>query len=481
MHDGLVAYIREHPLGVDSPTLAAEVLRFKSPDPRVAHTMIAAVLSQDRRCVLGGDGLWRPAKTERAGDSTPLTDVPWAAVFVLLDEAGTRRNALHVSAWSLFETPVALACEWLVDPESLHREERATLTGPFDADYTDRNAAIERLSAALADRALVFQAGLHHTLLSREWLRTGEIPTDDTMLVSQLLKVAGLPAPRPLTLSSCYRTVFEREPVLGTAYRHGECFAEMAWELLRRLIDQGIADRGGLERLEAERTLVAAWTGKAFSLGDISGLPVTPGVYGFTDRTGSYLYIGKAKNLRRRLRTYFRVTDDPSPKLRRLQEESSDLTVHQCGSELESLILEHRLIKKHDPGLNAQVLIGERKGAFEPVPDCVVLLPHAEADKGMSIWLRSDQRALLKPFYSDFRQGEELRKQLDTFFFGPKLTPQRTDFPELEIVHRWVRRHEQDVPLVPVSRLGSGQEVYEWMRELWDEAMRRAPAFGSDK
>ncbi|HVF09895.1 MAG TPA: GIY-YIG nuclease family protein, partial [Abditibacteriaceae bacterium] len=84
-------------------------------------------------------------------------------------------------------------------------------------------------------------------------------------------------------------------------------------------------------------------------------LPRAPGVYffhGFDDRL---LYIGKAKCLRERVRSYFGETSlKRPPKLRRLLAEITRLEWHECGSELEALLLERRLIAERKPVLNHQ-------------------------------------------------------------------------------------------------------------------------------
>jgi excinuclease UvrABC nuclease subunit len=85
-------------------------------------------------------------------------------------------------------------------------------------------------------------------------------------------------------------------------------------------------------------------------------LPRTPGVYFFYGLDDRLLYIGKAKCLRERVRSYFAETKQQRPpKLRRLLAEIERLDFHQCGSELEALLLERRLIAQRRPILNHQL------------------------------------------------------------------------------------------------------------------------------
>ena len=85
-------------------------------------------------------------------------------------------------------------------------------------------------------------------------------------------------------------------------------------------------------------------------------LPQTPGVYFFHGPGERLLYVGKAKCLRERVRSYFADTTLPRPvKLRRLLSEMTSFTWQGCGSELEALLTERRLIAQLRPEVNYQL------------------------------------------------------------------------------------------------------------------------------
>lgn len=84
-------------------------------------------------------------------------------------------------------------------------------------------------------------------------------------------------------------------------------------------------------------------------------LPVQPGVYLFKDEQGEILYIGKAKSLRARVRSYFSRGADPSLKTRELVRRIADVDTIVVGSEVEALLLEANLIKTHRPRFNIQL------------------------------------------------------------------------------------------------------------------------------
>ena len=73
-------------------------------------------------------------------------------------------------------------------------------------------------------------------------------------------------------------------------------------------------------------------------------LPKSPGVYKFLDRFNTPLYIGKAKILNQRVRSYFQASSK-SKKIEKLIEEAESIELSITSTELESLLLEHFLIK----------------------------------------------------------------------------------------------------------------------------------------
>ena len=84
----------------------------------------------------------------------------------------------------------------------------------------------------------------------------------------------------------------------------------------------------------------------------LENLPTGPGVYLMKDAKGSILYVGKGKNLRKRVLSYFRGKEHQYPKTRVLVSKVSDLEFILTGSEKEALILESNLIKRHRPRYN---------------------------------------------------------------------------------------------------------------------------------
>jgi excinuclease ABC subunit C len=87
----------------------------------------------------------------------------------------------------------------------------------------------------------------------------------------------------------------------------------------------------------------------------LEALPTLPGVYLYKDASGKIIYIGKARSLRQRVRSYFQESRPLDPKTERLVAEAADLEYILTDSEVEALILESTLVKKHQPRYNVNL------------------------------------------------------------------------------------------------------------------------------
>src|SRR5918911_4944069 len=88
---------------------------------------------------------------------------------------------------------------------------------------------------------------------------------------------------------------------------------------------------------------------------DRSHLPTSPGVYIFKDAEDTVIYVGKAKNVRSRVASYFNRSGDGRPKIAELRERVRQIDFIVTGSETEALVLEANLIKRYRPRFNASL------------------------------------------------------------------------------------------------------------------------------
>ena len=84
----------------------------------------------------------------------------------------------------------------------------------------------------------------------------------------------------------------------------------------------------------------------------LKNVPLQPGVYLYKDREERVIYVGKAKSLRQRMRSYFQSSDRLHPKVRAMMNRVADFDFIVTGTEVEALILESNLIKAYQPRYN---------------------------------------------------------------------------------------------------------------------------------
>src|SRR3989344_3732780 len=84
----------------------------------------------------------------------------------------------------------------------------------------------------------------------------------------------------------------------------------------------------------------------------LATIPVKPGIYRFLSKAGSLLYIGKAKNLKNRVNSYFNKSTELTPVKQQMVSQARKVEYTVVDNETEALLLEASLIKKHQPPYN---------------------------------------------------------------------------------------------------------------------------------
>ena len=84
-------------------------------------------------------------------------------------------------------------------------------------------------------------------------------------------------------------------------------------------------------------------------------IPENPGVYQHLDASGRVIYVGKARNLQRRVSSYFSHYDDKSAKIKMLVRNIYDIRVTVVATEVDALLLENSLIKRYQPRYNSML------------------------------------------------------------------------------------------------------------------------------
>jgi DNA polymerase III subunit epsilon len=196
-------------------------------------------------------------------------------------------------------------------------------------------------------------AFLDAALLAHGYSRLGHRRVDTIGLARRLLR-DDVPNLRLSTLARHLRTSVEP---CHRALDDARATAEVLHALLERAAAFGVL---GLDDLLALPTIRAHPSASKLSL--TARLPRGPGVYLFRDRAGRVLYVGKATNLRARVRSYF--GGDDRRKVPQLLRETAVIDHIECAHPLEAAVRELRLIREHAPRFNRRAKGAGRSYAY---------------------------------------------------------------------------------------------------------------------
>ena len=142
-------------------------------------------------------------------------------------------------------------------------------------------------------------------------------------------------------------------------------------------------------------------------------IPTNPGVYRFLDGTGRVLYVGKAKNLKNRLTTYFGPLRNQHERTRRMLTAARDVTWTVVRSEYEALQLEFTWIKEFDPPFNVRF----RDDKSYPY------LAISMADEVPRVFITRNRELKGLRYFGPYTQAWAIRETLDTLL---KVFPMRS-------------------------------------------------------
>jgi hypothetical protein len=239
----------------------------------------------------------------------------------------------------------------------------------------------------------------------------------------------------------------------------------------RRLVAEVLGIRGAPEalarRLVAQALVVEdrreAWrrTGSRIC----ADAPPAPGVYVLRDEKGDALYVGKAVNLRRRLRAHFadRHWRAVKPGLAR----ASDAEWHRVGSEIEALLVEATLISELQPAVNIQKAAPDLQARSVPEAlrrDVLVLVPSVEEDSVELLGARMDGGWLLQ---RTRRSGADLRVHSARVrkFFRSATRPSDMR-PLAPLVFSWLAGRGQTATRIDPEDAGSARALQKMLSTL---------------
>jgi DNA polymerase-3 subunit epsilon len=391
--DRLVELVEEQRGPVLAEDAARRLFALRQAPVALARSLLADVVDTDARLAWSGDAV---SLAEPPGAALLLEDATY--VVVDLETTGLRpgqSGICEIGAVRLRGFEVEAEFETLVDPGQPIAAGASAVTGLRNEHLRGAPRPAEAVRSFLefaGDAVLVaHNARFDLAFLDRETERlTGSrigSPVVDTVRLARRL-LAGRVAGFGLGQLAWF---------LGTAER--PCHralpdARATAELLLALI--GLAQERGARTVADLTDLAATRTRRLLDKRHLAfGAPTRPGVYLFLGRNDQVLYVGRARDLRARLRSYFR-SDRQRPAVEAAVAAAERIEWRVTGSELEAALEELRLIRELRPPGNARVSRPERQVWLRARGDSVV----ATTSQAQARQVQASNRLLLGPLRS---------------------------------------------------------------------------------
>ncbi len=355
--DRLVELVEERRGPVVAEEAARRLFALRQAPVALARSLLAEVVETDARLAWAGDAV---ALAQPLGHDLLLEEATY--VVVDLETTGLRPGSsqiCEIGAVRVRGLEIEAEFETLVNPGMPMAAGVSALTGLSDRQLRGAPppaVAVHRFLAFAGDSVLVaHNARFDLAFLDRETERlTGSriaSPVVDTVPLARRLLAGRVPRASLAQLSY----------FLGTSVQ--PCHralpdAQATAEVLLALI--GLAQERGARTVSELVALAATRTRRVFDKRHLAfGAPARPGVYLFHDRNEQLLYVGRARDLRARLRSYFR-SERQRPAVEAALGAVERIEWRVLGSELEASLEELRLIRQLRPPANARVARPDR-------------------------------------------------------------------------------------------------------------------------
>ncbi len=361
-------YLREQGGAAHEDAVIRHVFGSGGP-PTLWRTLVRTVLDEPAKFRLRPDQHWM--LVEEIPVPATVDDLAGTGEYIVLDVETTglrpfQQRLIEVCALKIREGEIIDTFTTLLNPEKRLPRFITELTGITDEMvlHAPRFPAIaDNLLQFVGERLLIgHNVRFDISFVNAELARARRPPLINPRLDTLALAVRLLPGLKKPNLERMASTLG-----VPITHRHrAEGDARLTAESLHRLLP--LAKQAGLPTLEAMQALAVPATAEPH--GNASGVeavgsgrayldraflrtvPHAPGVYRMLDGDGRIIYVGKAKNLHDRVSSYYSQHLGLTRKMDGLLEAIARIEIEVVGSELEALLLESRLIHRHQPRYN---------------------------------------------------------------------------------------------------------------------------------
>ncbi len=436
MRERILSYLEKAGKPVPAARVLQDVLNIRSPNELAAGRVLKGIVGRDPRFHVSL-GLW----TTRAGHSpnAPTRREKTASLFLERgSQSGCARGALHLTDDDL-----------IIEFESGEAAQRAGF------------AALRRVRAGLHGRLLLAWDPEEIRFLNRmlrHW-RLEEWQGESLCLRKLAAHVLGRTA-HGLHLWDLAAALGLPAPDRDRPTRMARFLSACAPVLLDRVPAELRTDPEAVKEWVDSAHPKVDFTRFGFGPEWLRALPEAPGVYIMRNRAQDIVYVGKSRNLRHRVRSYFTARALEDPKVARIHEQLHSIEVVTTKSEVEALLLEMRLIRDFNPQINLQAAVHEQPGTYGKERHLLLLVPE-EASEHVEIYFLCDGSFVAQqPVRLGQSPTRRIQQKIRATYFAPRRRKRQQREPwEIELVFRWLAANRNRLNYIDVDEAGSFSAV----------------------
>lgn len=466
MKEKIYQYLKNRAEAVTTNELIRRFFHVPNSYPPQLEVILYSLLKDDPRFVCDNNGNWRIQLQADQSDLPGMT-------FSLIDV-----ESLTLSRGQVI--PIALGVVLLKDGSELKREIfRLPLREKYGS-YLRKSISEFSASFAAAPRIdqhidLLYQE-LQNTILVSDW------PGKKLAILNawfriylgvelELERLSLISLARLLSPKNKIRSLSDIVVSLAMVYSEPldlnarlDLMKELTWHFLHQLDSLSLRSWSDVKAFMERTKTWVDFSRYHFDRDFIRKLPEQPGVYFMKDRLGNVFYVGKAKNLKSRVESYFINRFDLDEKGRTILDRIADLSYELAGSELEALLLENNYINEYHPTLNTQFRVHSISISPKETRKVIVFLPGLSEGEVVLFLAYGTERLVRLTLERERSDWQFLLRELNQIYGHGSDRASDYSSEQIEIFWRWFNLNQEWVNFVNLERCETSDHCLELIK-----------------
>lgn len=466
MRDKIYAYLSMQRDGVSSNELVDQVLKIKGASANVCKKLIQTAIAGDSRFTFDKQDYWRII--ERKG--TSLVEAEFVFLSLLsIDTIDKSRIIVEISAQKIRDNKILDHLHILINPGS---SVLSALNLPVDlAQDIQGGVGIEKAARSLfhfsGEAVLVgydIRSSIHqlNTILS-----TLHENIENASLCLKYVTKKLIPDLQMKSLDDI--AIYFKIPIVDNRCTENEIslLAEIFYKYRELFGEHGLTTLEDVLEFQYPDIHYVDFTKYAFDKGFLWAIPERPGIYTMKDKNGEVIYVGKAKNLKSRVSSYFWNTADRLQKITNILHDMYTIEYEITGSELAAMLMEYQLIKQYQPKLNQQFEVHERAARYGNLKNFILFLPSLTEETFELFFIKEGLPLQKHEVLKSAVNFSEIERVLEKMYYDMPSSLQHANIEmgEIDIVLSWVEINKDQVNYINMDIVSSKETCLKLLKD----------------